>query len=337
MTRVIATIRSAIPSVAWYVLLTLILIQGYLLLHEAGHALAALAVGANVTAIDARLWSDRPHAAYDFGDVGGAARAFVTAAGTLLPLAVWALALAFVPTRPPPRWAVVRLAASTGALAGLLVWLVLPWPAMHARAPTDDVVRFTQQSGWPPALVVATAAALLVAGAAWAWRRMGGAASFRALRSARTELLRARPTSVLSALVTLVALMLLAAGLHTWLGGDTAATPSGVPDAPAHAALVDVRLDGRPLDATYPGGVADGDLLLLALRFEDVAGGPFAVRLVDAAGAVHTLASFGPDTTMGIAASHPRVTPAAGPWSVRIEADGTVGRLRVWEADTGTP
>ena len=330
-------LRSTLPSAAWFVLVTLIIIQGYLLLHEAGHALAALSVGATVTGVDARLWSDRPHASYDLGSVGVGARAYVTAAGTLLPLAVWALALAFVPRQLPPRWEVVRLGASAGALAGLLVWLVLPWPAMHAGAPRDDAVRFTQQSGWPPALVVAVAAALLVAGAAWAWWRMAGAESFRALRAARAELLRARPSSVLTATSTLVAMMLLAAGLHAWLAGDAAATPSGVPDAPSHAALVDVQLGGGAFDAAYPGGVADGGLLLLALRFEDVAGGPFAVTLLDAAGEAHPLASFGPDTTMGVAASHPRVTPAAGPWSVRVEADATVGRLRVWEAGAGAP
>lgn len=328
----VARLRSTLPSVAWFALITLIIIQGYLLLHEVGHALAALSVGATVTGIDARMWSDRPHASYAFGDVGSAARAYVTAAGTLLPVAVWAVVLPFVPRRLPPRWAVVRLGASAGALASFLVWLVLPWPAMHARAPTDDAVRFTQQSGWPSALVVAVAAALLLAGAAWAWRHMGGVETFRALRAARPELLRARPSSVLAATATLVGMMLLVAGLHAWLGGDAAATPSGVPDPPSHAALVDVQLGGGAFDATYPGGVADGGLLLLVLRFEDVAGGPFTIRLVDAAGETHSLASFGPGTTMGVAASHPRVTPAAGPWSVRVEAEATVGRLRVWEA-----
>jgi len=332
------TLRFVLPSVAWFVLVTVIIVQAYLLLHELGHALAAMSVGATVTAIDARLWSDRPHAAYVFGDVGSGARAYVTAAGTLLPLVVWALAMPFVPTRLPARWAVVRLGASAGALAGLLVWMVLPWPAMHARAPTDDAVRFTQQSGWPPGLVAGVAVALLLAGGAWAWRRMGGVEAFRSLRAARPELLRTRPMDVLSATLTLAASMLLAAGLHAWFGGDVAAaTPSGVPDAPGHAPLVDVVLDGGAFDATYPGGVADGALLRLVLRFEDVVGGPFTVTLIDAEGFERGLASFGPDTTMGVAASHPRVTPVAGPWSVRIEADGTTGRLRVWEADPAAP
>ena len=332
------TLRSLLPGVAWFVLITLIIIQGYLLLHELGHALAAASVGATVTGIDARMWSDRPHASYEFGDVGSAARAFVTAAGTLLPVAAWALALAFIPKRLPPRWAIVRLGATAGSLASLLAWLVLPWPAMHARAPVDDAVRFVQQSGWPPALVVGLAATLLVVGAAWAWWRMGGAASFRVIRAARPALLQTRPVSVLAAMSTLVALLLLTAGLHAWFGGDAAAaTPSGVPDAPSHAPIVDVLWDGSAFEATYPGGVSDGSLLLLVLRFEDVAGGPFAVTLVDAAGEAHTLASFRPDTTMGLAASHPRVTPAAGPWSVRVEADATVGRLRIWEAGTGAP
>lgn len=329
--------RSTLASVAWFALITLIIIQGYLLLHELGHALAAVSVGATVTGVDARMWSDRPHASYDFGSVGSGARAFVTAAGTLLPVAVWALALPLVPRRLPPHWEVVRLAASAGALAGFLVWLVLPWPAMHARAATDDAVRFTQQSGWPPALVVALAAALLLAGTAWAWRSMGGAETFRALRTVRRELLRVRPKSVLTAATALVGMMLLAAGLHAWLGGSAAATPSGVPEAPSHAALLDLQLEGGRFDETYPGGVADGGLVLLALRFEDVAGGPFAIRLVDAAGEEHTVAGFGPETRMGVAASHPRVTPAAGPWSVRVEAEATVGRLRVWEVTHEAP
>jgi hypothetical protein len=326
------TAVARLSSVVWFVLAVLVIIQAYLLLHELGHALAGMAVGTTVTGVDARLWSDRPHVSYGSGSASQGQRAFTTAAGTLLPLLVGLAALFALPRRLPARYAVIRIGAAAGALAGLLPWLVLPWPAMHASAPNDDTVRFTLQTGWPPALVVALAAAVLVGGAALVWWRIGGRDELRALGQTRSELLSTRPRDVGGVAAVLIGLFLVAVALHAFTGGATAdaGVPSDVPPPPSHAPLFDVQLDGSEFEATFAGGVAQGETVFLVLRFEALAGGPFRVTLVDATGDEHALASFGADTTMGVASSAPRVGPPSGPWRLRLVAEDTVGRIRAW-------
>jgi hypothetical protein len=333
------TAVARLSSVVWFVLAVLVIIQAYLLLHEGGHALAAMAVGTTVTGVDARLWSDRPHVSYGSGSASQGQRAFTTAAGTLLPLIVGLAALFALPRRLPARYAVIRIGAAAGALAGLLPWLVLPWPSMDASASNDDTVRFTLQTGWPPALVVALAAAILVGGAAVVWWRIGGRDELRALGQTRSELLSTSPRDVGVVAAVLIGLFLVAVALHAFTGGATAdaGVPSDVPPPPSHEPLFDVQLDGSEFEATFAGGVAQGETVFLVLRFEALAGGPFRVTLVDAAGDEHALASFGADTTMGVASSEPRVGPPSGPWRVRLVAEDTVGRIRAWTLEPSEP
>lgn len=326
-----------LATLAWFALATVALVQGYLILHELGHALAARSLGATVTTVDARLWSARPHAAYALDGVGQAGRAFVTAAGTLLPLLVWIAVLALAPRGLTPRWEVMRLAASAGAIAGILPWLVLPWPAAHALAPRDDTVRFTLQSGAPPALVVGVAALTLVACAAFAWWRVGGRAALTRVRGWTLASLLVGPRAPAWATLTLAGLFATAAALHGAYATVDHDTPTGVPDAPTHAAVLDLTLAGEPVDVRVAGGTGDGTATTLTLRFEDVAGGPFTLTLIDADGAEHRLASFGAGTTMGVASSRPPVTPAPGPWAIRLEAVDTVGRVQAWDAAPPAP
>ncbi|MFO7544007.1 MAG: hypothetical protein R6W77_00760 [Trueperaceae bacterium] len=91
-----------------------------------------------------------------------------------------------------------------------------------------------------------------------------------------------------------------------------------------------MTLDGAPFDGAFGDGVVGAEPLLLLFGFEDVAGGPFRIVLTDATGAEHGLASFGPGTTMGVASSRPRLELPAGPWSLRLIANDTAGRFRVW-------
>ena len=316
---------------AWLLLVVLAFSQVYALLHEGGHALAAVAVGGTVRTVDARAWSPRPHAAYDLPGVSDGQRAFVTASGALLPLAAWAILIAALPRSLPPALAIARTFVSIGMLAGLLPWMVLPWPAMHASAPRDDVTRFAQTSGWPPALIAGLALALMLAGFALLWRRMGGVAQLRALRQMRSL------TVSLRALAVTVGV--LAAGVALALGlavaypvRDAGASGAGVV-LPTHEPIAEVTLDGAPFDGAFGQGEAGTEPLWLVLGFEDVAGGPFRIVLTDATGADRDLASFGAGTTMGVASSRPRLELPPGPWSLRLVSEGTVGRMRVWAED----
>jgi hypothetical protein len=318
-----------IAAIAWLLLATVAFVQVYLLLHEAGHALAAWSVGGTVRTLDARPWSTRPHAAYDLHGASDAARAFISAAGTLLPYVAWALALLAVPRRLAAPYAVMRLAATIGILASLTVWMVLPWRAFHAATPGDDVVRFTLTSGWPPALVVATAAALFLAGAAWAWWRVGGRTGVVALT--RTRSLAVTWRVVGGTAFAVVALVALVVGLHAAFPGAAAVPVDAALVLPEHAPLADRSFSGGPVDLVLAEGVAYDGALHLVLGYDEVAGGPLRLQVLDALGAPHGVGAFGPDTTMGRATSRPRLTVAPGPWSLRLSAEDLRGRVRVWE------
>lgn len=320
-----------VATVAWLLLATLVFVQVYLLLHEAGHALAAWSVGGTVRTVDARPWSPRAHAAYDLPGVSDAARAFVTAGGTLLPYAVWALALLAFPRRLSAPYALMRLAATLGILVGLAPWMVLPWPAFRAAAPGDDVVRFTLVSGWPPAAVAGLAAALLLGGAAWAWWRVGGRTELAAMRrSAATSAVPAR--AVVATALLVVALAGTAVGLRAAYPGVAAGSAGDAVAFPPHAPLADRTFAGGSVQAVLAEGIAADGTLHLVLGYEDVAGGPLRLEVRDALGAVHGVGAFGSDTTMGRATSRPRLTVAPGPWSLHLAAEELQGRVRVWEA-----
>ena len=319
-----ATVRLAL----WPVLVVLAFVQAYAVLHEGGHALAAAAVGGTVRTIDARAWSTRPHASYDLPGVTDGQRAFVSAAGALLPLGVWAVAMAALPRALPPTLAFVRFFVSVGLLAGFLPWIVLPWPALHTRAPRDDVVRFAQTSGWPPLLIAILALALMLGGFALLWWRAGGLAQLRALRRMRSLAVPAR-TLFVTAAVMLGSIALALGLVAAYPVRDVAAPGAGVV-LPSHEPVAEVTLDGAPFDGAFGHGEAGAAPLRLVLGFEDVAGGPFRIVLTDATGAEHGLASFGPGTTMGVASSRPRLELPPGAWRLRLIAEDTVGRFRVW-------
>lgn len=317
-------------TIAWLAFATLAFIQLYLLLHEAGHALAAWSVGGTLLGFDARPWSPRAHASYDLPGVSDAARAFVTAGGTLLPYAAWALALLALPRRLPAPYALMRLAATFGILVGLAPWMVLPWPAFHAAAPRDDTVRFTLTSGWPPVAIAALAAALFLAGAAWAWWRVGGRAGLASmLRSASASAVPLR--AVVGTALLVLALAALATGLRVAFPGAAAAGGEALA-FPSHAPIADRTFAGGPVDAVLAEGVAPDGRLRLVLGYEDVDGGPLRLEVLDARGAAHGVGAFGPDTTMGRASSRPSLPIAPGAWTLRLTAEELKGRVRVWDA-----
>jgi hypothetical protein len=313
---------------AWLLLVILAFAQAYALVHEGGHALAAVAVGGTVRTLDARAWSPRPHASYDLPGASDGQRAFVTAAGAGLPLVVWAVAMAALPRALPPALALVRFFVSVGLLAGFLPWIVLPWQALHARAPRDDVVRFAQTSGWPPISIAGLAVALMLAGFALLWWRTGGIAQLRTFRQMKS--MPVPPRTLVVTAAALVGSVALALGLVAAYPVRDAGAQGGGVVLPTHDPIAEVTLDGAPFDGAFGDGVVGAEPLLLLLGFEDVAGGPFRIVLTDATGAEHGLASFGPDTTMGVASSRPRLELPAGPWSLRLIANDTAGRFRVW-------
>jgi len=320
---------------AWLVLVVLAFVQVYALLHEGGHALAAAAVGGTVHTIDARAWSPRPHAAYDLPGVTDGQRAFVIAAGSALPLVVWIALITALPRTLLPALALVRFFVSIGLLAGLLPWIVLPWPTMHASVPRDDVVRFAQLSGWPPASIAGLAVALILGGLALLRWRAGGFAQLRAFR--RMPSFAVPPLTLAVPGVLLAGSVALALSLHAAYPARGAGTGGEGVVLPTHDPIAEVTLDGTPFGGAFGHGVASEAPLRVVLGFEDVTGGPFRIVLTDATGAEHGLASFGAGTTMGVASSRPRLELPPGAWALRLIAEDTVGRFRMWIGDDDAP
>lgn len=147
-------------------------IVAYSAVHEAGHALVAVANGAQV---DRFVVGPNAHVAWSGGSFGAAATSLSHVAGALLPVLLLLVALAAY--RPRVRSDVYHtlyavLTACT--IASLLAWAVIPVvAAVGTPPPGDDVTRFLEASGMPPmalsGIATATLAGLVVVAV---WRRV---------------------------------------------------------------------------------------------------------------------------------------------------------------------
>jgi len=138
----------------------------YTLLHEGGHAIAALLVGARITAFDVNFVTGSPHVAWE-GFVKPAGRAFIAVSGPVFPVIVWLLSLSIL------RWhkaVAVRLGlfvASLMVISSLLPQVIIPVLYMRGLdLRGEDIVGFIIYSGLHP-LVVSGLFALLVAILVW--------------------------------------------------------------------------------------------------------------------------------------------------------------------------
>lgn len=158
-----------LADVALVIALAVAMAQAYALLHEAGHALAAVSVGVSVVGFDAWLIG-RPTVRLA-GDLTGARGAWVSLGGVLLPWVAWVVAFAAVrPARPLAR--IASLIGTFLVAATLLPWLL--FPLIGLRPPGDDVTLFLQRSDAPPGWVAGMAALLLVMVLLLSMRALGG-------------------------------------------------------------------------------------------------------------------------------------------------------------------
>ncbi len=144
----------------------------YSAVHEAGHAVVAVANGARV---DRFVIGPDAHLAWSGGSFSDAATSLSHAAGALLPALLLVVALAVY--RPRVRSDVYHTGYAVMAgctLGSLLAWVVIPVVAVVGTPPPeDDVTRFLEASGMPELALSAVAAATLVSLVAVAvWRRV---------------------------------------------------------------------------------------------------------------------------------------------------------------------
>lgn len=170
-------------------------ILGYSAVHEAGHAVVALANGARV---DRFVVGPNAHVAWSGGSFSDAATSFSQAAGALLPALLLLVALAVY--RPRVRSDVYHTvyAVTAGCTAGsLLAWVVIPVVAVVGTPPPgDDVTRFLETSGMPPLALSGIAAAVLAGLVALAVRRRVPQTWLRVLREVAAEEKAARASEV---------------------------------------------------------------------------------------------------------------------------------------------
>lgn len=226
-------IVDAVADVAIVLALAVALAQAYALLHEAGHALAALSVGVSVVGFDAWLVG-RPSVRLA-GELSGVRGAWISLGGVLLPWLAWVVAFSAVrPSRPLPRLA--SLIGTFLVAATLLPWLL--FPLLGLRPPGDDVTLFLQRSAVRPAWVSGMAALLLVTVLLLGMRALGGPgrlwSGFRAGAG-----LGAKPRAWLAVGLALVGLLLLSEAASR-LGG----APEGIFPPAGFTLAADVSLAG---------------------------------------------------------------------------------------------
>lgn len=141
----------------------------YVLLHEGGHALAALLCGARVTEFSLL----GAHMSYEGGAFTPLTLSLFHLGGVLLPVLAEVLCLlAYRPRAGAIFCPVVSFQALLISVGPLCAWIIVPVLSLPGRAPRgDDAAKFLASSGLSPWAVLA-GAALLLAGCLWlAWKR----------------------------------------------------------------------------------------------------------------------------------------------------------------------
>lgn len=312
--------RGSLADVAILLALAVAMVQAYALLHEAGHALAALSVGVSVVGFDAWLVG-RP-AVRLAGDLAGARGAWISLGGLLLPWLIWVIAFSSVrPSQP-----LARLASLVGTflVAGsLLPWLLIP--LLGLRPPGDDVTLFLQRSSAPPGWIAGMAALLLVTVLLLGMRALGGPrrlwSSFRAAVG-----LGAQPRAWWTVGLAMAALLLVTEGASR-LGG----APEGIFPPAGFTLAADVSLAGGLRDDHMLGEeAARPHRLEVWVTVVGVQRGPLLVEVLHEDGRRLPLLAL-PESARDVgrmSARLPITELPAGRWSVQATAVATAnGRM----------
>ena len=138
----------------------------YTLLHEGGHAIAALLLGARITAFDLNFITGSPHVGWE-GFVKPAGRAFIAVSGPVFPVIVWLLSLSLLRWKKAVAVRLGLLVASIMIISSLLPQVISPLLYMRGLdLRGEDIVGFIIYSGLHP-LVVSGVFAILVAILVW--------------------------------------------------------------------------------------------------------------------------------------------------------------------------
>ena len=146
----------------------IIVIFSYIILHEAGHCLVAVFCGAKITQFSIL----GAHMSYVGGEFNTITYALLHAAGTLLPVVVSFVFMAFY--RKGYKNVFYRIFSTMFSLLpffSLIAWILVPILYLLGEAPeNDDVTKFINALGLNPWIVSVAAIVLFMSGILFAWK-----------------------------------------------------------------------------------------------------------------------------------------------------------------------
>lgn len=155
----------------------------YIVLHEAGHCLVALACGAKITefsVLGARM-------AYAGGSFNRMTGSLLQAAGLLLPIMTVFLLLCFYRRdRGSVLYHISYFVISLSSVSAALAWILIPAISLFAAPPAgDDVTKFMEISGLSPYVVMLGAVCIILL-MLWFMTKRGLLAAFRRILRERS-------------------------------------------------------------------------------------------------------------------------------------------------------
>lgn len=146
-------LRKKLKFILGFLLIPFAVICLYTLLHEGGHALAALAFGGRVVTFNWNFLTGRPHVSY-LGNFSPFQQAVINIAGPLFPWLVSLMAVPLLGKREAGPLKIGALAYALSAVGSFLPNIVLPLLyAVGKVHEGEDVVKFITNSGLHPLLV----------------------------------------------------------------------------------------------------------------------------------------------------------------------------------------
>lgn len=203
--------QARIPSTTLRFLLLLLflllfVVFFYTFLHEAGHALTGLLFGQSLLEFNVSFWDFSAHVDMS-GGLTPPQLAVQAAAGTGLPLLIWAIFIYLVSRKGSFVLEVLKLISSMVVLNTLLTWILIPVLYMSGSAPaSDDVTHFLLYSQMPPSFLLFLAGMIYVCGWAYFLTKIDGLRNeFLLFQNAdRETLLTGTRTSLLAMAVVLI-------------------------------------------------------------------------------------------------------------------------------------
>ena len=147
----------------------ILMFPAYILLHEGGHALAAVSCGARITEFSLL----GAYMRYEGGRFTAVTLSLFHAAGTLLPVILAVVyMLAYRSGSRSVFYRIFSFFALLMPVGSILGWVVVPVLCLLGEAPgTDDAAKFIESSGLSPWIVLGGAALLFAGCLLLAWRK----------------------------------------------------------------------------------------------------------------------------------------------------------------------